>query len=218
MIAAVSERLTGICPGYFGVGEKLFNQGRIECERILQQPPQQRDRILLQVSEPFFLYLKRTLDTLALSFRYFTPSDITIHLQVLQSLLLQHHLSSSFISLTLHAIQVLHPVSFSTSSHIQNNFSSTEILEETRHSMYQSIIHTLKYILFGAMPNEKPTGVLATLRASTQSENAEDRAREIHTDLNLIIQSEQKELCFMAFQLLLDTKHVDLLLNVRLMC
>lgn len=49
VIASVSERLTGICPGYFGVGEKLFNQGRIECERILQQPPQQRDRILLQV-------------------------------------------------------------------------------------------------------------------------------------------------------------------------
>ena len=40
VIASVSERLTGICPGYFGVGEKLFNQGRIECERILQQPPQ----------------------------------------------------------------------------------------------------------------------------------------------------------------------------------
>ena len=53
------------------------------------------------------------------------------------------------------------------------------------------------------------------LRTSTDSDNAEERAREIHTDLNLIIQSEQKELCFLAFQLLLDTKHVDLLLNVR---
>ena len=57
VIASVSERLTGICPGYFGVGEKLFNQGRIECERILQQPPQQRDRILLQVSIRLFTHI-----------------------------------------------------------------------------------------------------------------------------------------------------------------
>lgn len=57
VIASVSERLTGICPGYFGVGEKLFNQGRIECERILQQPPQQRDRILLQVWILLFIHI-----------------------------------------------------------------------------------------------------------------------------------------------------------------
>ena len=53
VIASVSERLTGICPGYFGVGEKLFNQGRIECERI----PQQRDRILLQVWILLFIHI-----------------------------------------------------------------------------------------------------------------------------------------------------------------
>lgn len=81
--------------------------------------------------------------------------------------------------------------------------------------MYQTIIQTLKCLLLGTIPNEKRNGIFTMLRTSTDSDNAEERAREIHTDLNLIIQSEQKELCFLAFQLLLDTKHVDLLLNVR---
>ena len=81
--------------------------------------------------------------------------------------------------------------------------------------MYQTIIQTLKCLLLGKIPNEKRKGVFTMLRTSTDSDNAEERSREIHTDLNLIIQSEQKELCFLAFQLLLDTKHVDLLLNVR---
>ena len=81
--------------------------------------------------------------------------------------------------------------------------------------MYQTIIQTLKCLLLGTIPNEKQNGTFVTLRASTGSDSAEECAREIHTDLNLIIQSEQKELCFLAFQLLLDTKHVDLLLNVR---
>ena len=76
--------------------------------------------------------------------------------------------------------------------------------------MYQTIIQTLKCLLLGTIPNEKRNGVFTMLRTSTDSDNAEERARE-----NLIIQSEQKELCFLAFQLLLDTKHVDLLLNVR---
>lgn len=62
--------------------------------------------------------------------------------------------------------------------------------------MYQTIIQTLKCLLLGTIPNEKRNGVFTMLRTSTDSDNAEERAREIHTDLNLIIQSEQKELCF----------------------
>lgn len=80
--------------------------------------------------------------------------------------------------------------------------------------MYQAIIQTLKCLLLGTLPTEVNRRNENTYD-SIQNTSAEERAREIQTDLNLIIQSEQKELCFLAFQLLLDTKHVDLLLNVR---
>ena len=49
VIRDVAEKLSGMCPAYFGVGEKLFNQNRIVCERILKLPAHQRDKQALQV-------------------------------------------------------------------------------------------------------------------------------------------------------------------------
>lgn len=49
VIETVSERIAGMCPGYFGVGDKLFNQGRVAAERILGVPTPQQDRVALQV-------------------------------------------------------------------------------------------------------------------------------------------------------------------------
>ena len=55
----MSERIAGMCPGYFGVGDKLFNQGRVECERILGIPTPQQDRVALQVEIGGFLDVAR---------------------------------------------------------------------------------------------------------------------------------------------------------------
>lgn len=73
-------------------------------------------------------------------------------------------------------------------------------LEETKKSLFQSIVQAIQGLLLGTDGSFKG--------------DAEARAGEIRRDLELVVQSGQKELCFSTFQLLLDTKHLDLLLAV----
>jgi len=73
-------------------------------------------------------------------------------------------------------------------------------LEETKKSLFRSIVQAIQGLLLGTDGSFKG--------------DAEARAGEIRRDLELVVQSGQKELCFSTFQLLLDTKHLDLLLAV----
>ena len=124
----VCDRLASLCGGYFSLGEKIFNQGRILLSRVFEDSFHVDPHLL-----------QNALDSLVLSFKYFDADEIPSHLQQVFDDLTKQTRFLEFVEFALRAAGVLSQTTFSSST-----------IDSTKHLFFEKIVETLKLILVGS--------------------------------------------------------------------